>query len=281
MSTYRGGRHEHGQNFLIDHATIAKITHLTADSSGPLIEIGPGQGRLTRELQQLGRPLTAVEIDGRLADGLASGGQPRNRNSVSVVNADFLHWPLPITPYVVVGNVPFHLTTAILRKLLHEQAWTQVVLLVQWEVARRRAGVGGGSMMTAQWWPWINFRLEGRVPRAAFTPAPNVDGGILVMTRRHRPLVEPSERESYRQFVHDVFTGKGRGIAEIVANVSGAPDRGRARQWLSDEGVSPSALPKDLSAEQWAGLYACVNPRKRARAGQAPLRADSRRRRRR
>jgi 23S rRNA (adenine-N6)-dimethyltransferase len=90
---------------------------------------------------------------------------------------------------VIVGNLPFHLTTSILRKLLHSRTWTSAILLVQWEVARRRAGVGGASMMTAQWWPWVDFRLEGRVHRSAFQPAPNVDGGLLVIAHRAEPLI--------------------------------------------------------------------------------------------
>ncbi len=260
MPTYRGGRHEHGQNFLTDHDTINQIFELVEDSTGPIVEVGPGQGRLTRELWKLRRPLTAVEIDSRLADRLASNSQVRDRNHVSVVNADFLDWPLPVTPHVVVGNVPFHLTTAILRKLLHSGAWTHAILLVQWEVARRRAGVGGSSMMTAQWWPWVDFRLEGRVPRSAFKPVPNVDGGILVITRRPHPLVAVNERESYRQFVHDVFTGKGRGIGEILANVSRAIGRQCAHKLLRSEGILPSSLPKDLTAEQWARLFANTSP---------------------
>ena len=67
MPTYRGGRHEHGQNFLTDPSTIATITRLVAATEGPIIEIGPGDGALTTPLAQLGRPVTAVEIDPRLA----------------------------------------------------------------------------------------------------------------------------------------------------------------------------------------------------------------------
>ncbi|HLS13723.1 MAG TPA: 23S ribosomal RNA methyltransferase Erm [Beutenbergiaceae bacterium] len=278
MPTYRGGRHEHGQNFLTDHTTIARLSRLVADSPDPIVEIGPGQGRLTRELQQLGRPLTAVELDSRLANRLASASQFRDRKHLSIVNADFMHWPLPRTSYVVVGNVPFHLTTAILRKLLHDGAWTQVVLLVQWEVARRRAGIGGSSMMTAQWWPWIDFSLHGRVPRSAFKPAPSVDGGILMMTRRPKPLLDLDMRRSYRQFVHEVFTGRGRGIGEILANVSGALGRRGAHQLVSREGILPSALPKDLSANQWARLFISTSPTTGARAAKNARPTDSRRR---
>ncbi|MGO2311377.1 ISL3 family transposase [Brachybacterium tyrofermentans] len=70
MPTYRGGRHEHGQNFLTDPSTIATITRLVAATEGPIIEIGPGDGALTTPLAQLGRPVTAVEIDTRLAQRL-------------------------------------------------------------------------------------------------------------------------------------------------------------------------------------------------------------------
>lgn len=281
MPTYRGGRHEHGQNFLTDHTTIDRLSRLVADSTGPIVEIGPGQGRLTRELQKLGRPLTAVEIDNRLAGRLASTRQFRGWKHISIVNADFLHWPLPTTPYVVVGNVPFHLTTAILRRLLHDGAWTQGVLLVQWEVARRRAGIGGSSMMTGQWWPWIDFSLHGRVPRSAFKPAPSVDGGLLVMTRRPRPLLSWDARESYRQFVHDVFTGRGRGIGEILANVSSSLGRRGAHQLLRNEGIPSSSLPKDLSAEQWARLFTSTSPTNSAQTGKRARTTHSARRRRR
>ena len=280
MPTYRGGRHEHGQNFLTDHTTIDRLVRLLLDSPDPIIEIGPGRGQLTQELLKLGRSLTAVEIDGDLAVRLASTSPFRDQEHVRIVNADFLDWPLPSHPYVVIGNVPFHLTTAILRKLLHDETWTQVVLLVQWEVARRRAGVGGSSMMTAQWWPWIDFGVHGRVSRTAFRPAPSVDGGLLTMTRRPLPLLSMDAKSAYRQFVHDVFTGKGRGIAEILTNIVSSLDRKGVQKLLRDEGISPSTLPKDLLAEHWARLFVGTSPRTRVKTGKnsRPIRTTQRRR---
>ncbi|ALN14916.1 23S ribosomal RNA methyltransferase Erm [Acidipropionibacterium acidipropionici] len=250
MPTYRGGRHEHGQNFLIDTATIQRIVDLASSTSGPIVEIGPGGGALTIPLAGLDRPLTAVEIDRR-----AVGRLCRRLPSVHLVNADFLTWQLPERPHVIVGNLPYSLTTAVLRKLLHDPHWSAAILLMQWEVARRRAGVGGASMMTAQWWPWIDFELIARVPRHAFRPAPAVDGGLLMMRRRDEPLVAWSDRADYRQFVHGCFTGRGNGIAQIVER--GLPARswaGFARR-LRRTGLRPSALPKDLSADQWASLF--------------------------
>ena len=180
MSTYGYGRHEHGQNFLTDHKIINSIVDLVKQTSGPIIEIGPGSGALTHPISHLGRAITAVEVDAKLAAKLT---KKTASASVEVVHDDFLNFPLPATPCVIVGNIPFHLTTAILRKLLHAPAWTAAVLLMQWEVARRRAGVGASTMMTAQWSPWFTFHLGSRVPRSAFRPQPNVDGGILVIRR--------------------------------------------------------------------------------------------------
>ncbi|MFE6615496.1 23S ribosomal RNA methyltransferase Erm [Amycolatopsis sp. NPDC057786] len=218
MRTQRPGRHELGQNFLIDRTTIETVVRLVAATGGPIIEFGTGDGALTLPLERLGRPLTGIEIDARRAARLAG----RVRASTEIVTADYLRFPLPKTPHVLVGNLPFHLTTATLRHVLAAPDWTDAVLLMQWEVARRRAGVGGATMMTAQWWPWFDFRLAGRVPATAFRPKPGVDGGLLTMTRRERPLVEGADRRRYQDFVRRVFTCPGR---EVV------PKRLTAPQW--------------------------------------------------
>lgn len=72
MPTYRAGRHEFGQNFLTDRRTISSMVALVRHTCGPIIEIGPGRGALTLPLQQLGRPITAVEIDDAHARHLRS-----------------------------------------------------------------------------------------------------------------------------------------------------------------------------------------------------------------
>ncbi|RSN59319.1 23S ribosomal RNA methyltransferase Erm [Amycolatopsis sp. WAC 04182] len=218
MRTQRPGRHELGQNFLIDRNTIETVVKLVAATGGPIIEFGTGDGALTWALERLGRPLTGIEIDARHAARLAR----RVRASTEIITADYLRFPLPKTPHVLVGNLPFHLTTATLRHVLAAPGWTDAVLLVQWEVARRRAGVGGATMMTAQWWPWFDFRLAGRVPATAFRPKPGVDGGLLTMTRRERPLVEAADLQRYQDFVRRVFTRPGK---EVV------PKRLTAHQW--------------------------------------------------
>lgn len=256
MPKHHHGRHEHGQNHLTDPRAIARFIDAVRETSGPILEIGPGGGALTLDLQGLDRPLTAVEIDERRVRSLRQLADPR----VRLVHDDILRHRLPAEPHVVVGNLPFHLTTAILRKLLHAPGWTEAVLVVQWEVARRRAAVGGASMMTAQWWPWVDFSVGQRIPARAFDPSPGVDAGLLTLERRAVPLVDRSRQAAYRAFVHRVFTGRGRGIDAVLAGVVGSARRPAVRRWLTREGIPPQALPKDLTAVQWAGLFAELGP---------------------
>ncbi|RCG29179.1 23S ribosomal RNA methyltransferase Erm [Streptomyces diacarni] len=250
-TTFHDGRHELGQNFLTDPATIRRIVALIARTRGPVIEIGGGDGALTVPLERLGRPLTVLEVDARTAARL----RRRVTDTTAVRQADFLRWKAPRTPHVLVGNLPFHRTTAMFRHILHAPGWTDAVLLVQWEVARRRAGVGGATMMTAQWWPWYEFRLVERVPAGAFSPRPGVDGGLVTVTRRPEPLLAAGTRRRYQDFVHRVFTGRGRGLAEILPLAARGLPRRRIVPWLRRQGLSASALPKSLTAPQWAELF--------------------------
>jgi 23S rRNA (adenine-N6)-dimethyltransferase len=193
-----GGRHELGQNFLTDHRIAARIARLVPP--GPVVELGPGDGAVTRYLLRRREPLTAVELDPRRAAAL----ERRFGHQVTVVRGDMLRFREP-GPHHVVSNVPFGITTPLLRHLLGQVGWGTAVLLLQWEVARKRAAVGGTTQLTASWWPWFEFALAGRVPAAAFRPRPSVDGGLLVMSRRERPLLDRGRRGAYERFVAEAF----------------------------------------------------------------------------
>lgn len=242
-----GGRHELGQNFLIHRPTLTRIAALVGRTTGSILELGCGDGALTRALAELGRPLTAIDIDEHRVQRLR-----KTLPGVHLEIADATHHPLLAD--VVVGNIPFHLTTPILRRLLSTARWNEAVLLTQWEVARKRAGVGGGTMMTAQSAPWFEFSLEGRVPARGFSPQPSVDGGLLAITRRGSPLVPSSERRAYEAFVRAMFTGRGSGLPGVVADAARVSTRAASRA-VSAAGATDRRLPRDLRPEHWAALW--------------------------
>lgn len=242
------GRHELGQNFLVDRAVVGRIVELVEARPGPLVEWGAGDGAITVPLSSLGRPLEVVEIDPRRVRELRRKVGPH----VCISEGDILrHAPPPGA--VVVSNIPFHLTTPVLRHLLNARRWSAAILLTQWEVARKRAGVGGATQLTAQWWPWYEFSLDRRIDASAFRPRPSVDGGLLLIERRGDPLVAGSSRRSYQDWVARVFRSRGRGLADILSR-NGVPSP-LARQVAARHPKRRPALPRDLRAEDWSEAY--------------------------
>ena len=249
------GRHELGQNFLTDQRTIRRVVDLAAATDGPLVEWAAGNGALTYPLAALDRPIEAVEIDSRRIAQLRRRLPPH----VCITKGDILrHAPPPGQPCTIVCNVPFHITTAVLRWLLRLPSWNEAILITQWEVARKRAAVGGATQLTAQWWPWFTFTLHQRIPAAAFTPRPSVDAGLLVIRRRFDPLVD--NRHDYQSWVKTIFSGAGQGLPQILTRAGGIPAPA-VRAWCRQEGLTSHTLPKHLSAEQWASTYTMAKTR--------------------
>ena len=242
-----GGRHELGQNFLRNPSTINRFVAVVRDTEGSILEMGAGDGAITRKLCLLDRDITAIDVDEQHVKNLQ-----RDMPTVRVERADALRFTLDFP--VIVGNIPFNLTTPILRRLLKSSTWNHAVLLTQWEVARKRAGVGGCTMMTAQVAPWYVFELHGRVPARDFAPMPSVDGGILRITRREKSLVSSAERRNYESFVRAAFTGRGRTLAQILGRASRAPSNEVSRV-LSELSLEDVRLPRDLRADTWGVLW--------------------------
>jgi 23S rRNA (adenine-N6)-dimethyltransferase len=245
-----GGPHELGQNWLVDRRFPAEMAKIIRHAPPyPVLELGAGNGALTEALNANGMAITALELDPRHTDRL----RRRFAGRAEIVEADMLTFDFGPKPHNVIANVPFSLTTPLLRRLLQQDYWDTAVLLLQWEVARKRAGVGGTTMLTASWWPWYEFSLGSRVPAAAFAPVPNVDGGILVIRRRAAPLVPSQQRQDYQNLVRQAFIGPGRGMRAVMKRH--LPDR-VVRSWLSREHLDDRTLPPDLKSGAWASLFA-------------------------
>lgn len=242
------GRQELGQNFLADRAVLDRIVQLVRDRPGPIVEWGTGNGAITLALARLGRPLEGIEIDPRRVRELTRKVGPH----VCISEGDILRHAPPAGA-VLVSNVPFYLTSPVLRHLLRSPQWSNAVLITQWEVARKRAGVGGVTQLTAQWWPWYTFDLDRRISAAAFRPRPSVDAGLLLVSRRAEPFIPDSQRAGYQAWVARVFGSRGRGIAEILVR-NGVP-RDVAAILVRRRRHRPAALPRDLRAEDWAEAY--------------------------
>ena len=236
----RGTRRRLSQNFLRSRRLAEDIVRgLDVRPHELIVEIGAGDGRLTEPLARRARRVVAIELDPLLA--------ARLRGRFEVVEGDALSVPLPEEPFRIVGNVPFHRTTAIFRRLLDDPAvpFTRADLIVQWGLALKRAAVVPTTQLTAEWGPWWELALVRRLHASAFEPRPDVDAALLRVLRRERPLVPAALVSDYRHFVRRSFA---RGLREVVPPLT-------LKRTAAAAGFARSAAQRDLDVYQWAALF--------------------------
>lgn len=192
-----------GQNFLSRERAEALVAGADVRAGDLVVEIGPGRGAITLALAARGADVIAVELDpvwaARLRNDLRAAGAHR----VRVVHADFLGFRLPDRAFRVVASVPFARTTDVLRHLLDDpcSGLERADLVVQWEVARKRAASPPSSLLSTAWAPWWEFTLGPRIPACDFRPVPAVDGGVLTIRRRAVPLLPVSMAPPFARWV--------------------------------------------------------------------------------
>jgi 23S rRNA (adenine-N6)-dimethyltransferase len=189
-------RRQLGQNFL-DPATADQIVDQAAFAPGELVlEIGAGSGAITRALTRRALRVIAVEPDPAWARRLREHG-------VRAIERDFLAVTLPREPFRVFGSLPFARTTDILHRLLDDPAIAlrRADVIVQWEVALKRAAMPPVTLISTAWTPWWEIQVTRRLPAALFRPIPRVDAGVLVITRRDPPLLPIEMARPFADFV--------------------------------------------------------------------------------
>jgi 23S rRNA (adenine-N6)-dimethyltransferase len=192
-----------GQNFLRPEFADRIVAKADFRPGELVIEIGAGLGAITIALARRQVDVVAIEIDPVWAERLRDRGGEALQDKVRVVEGDFLSLSLPNRPFRVIGSLPFGHTTDVLRRLLDDPylALERADLIVQLEVARKRAVLPSSTLLSTIWIPWWEFRLGRHVPATAFRPVPRVDSGVLIITRRQPPLLPPAMARSYSEFV--------------------------------------------------------------------------------
>jgi 23S rRNA (adenine-N6)-dimethyltransferase len=253
------------QNFLVDHRAIDALVDGSGVRDGDLaVDIGAGNGLISAALVRRGPHVLAIERDPSLAERLRA--KFATWPAVTVVEGDVLETPLPDKPFRVVANIPFGITTKILRHLLDADALARADVIVQSEVARKRGSGGRGTLLNACWEPWFEFGTGARIAATAFRPRPRVDAAVLIVTRRSAPLVDPASRRDYTDFVTAAFEGARPTVASALAR---SIPRSRFTGLARELDFGADALPSQLDVSQWAGLFHAAGPSS-ARAGSGP-----------
>ena len=229
------------------------------DPADEVLEVGPGLGVLTERLATAARRVVAVEIDPDLAGALRVEFDGAN---VTVHTEDVLRVD-PASyfeaPFVVVANLPYHITSPALRHLLAAGPpfASRLIVMVQAEVAARIAAQPGEmSSLAVVIQAQAHVRLVRRVPAAAFFPRPKVDSAVLLL----QPLVDDDRlipRAAQADFVTLVQAGfkqPRKKLLNSLAEGLGSPKQ-FAADLLARADIDPSLRPQNLAVADWARLY--------------------------
>lgn len=247
-----------GQNFLIDEGALARIAAaaaLTADDA--VLEIGPGLGSLTRHLAVAARQVVAVEIDQTLLPVLAEvvAGHP----NVRVVHADVLTVdPAELSEgqrYKVVANIPYYITSAVIRHLLEARVRPDVIVLtVQREVAERICAAPGDlSILAVSVQAYARAELVARIPAGAFYPRPDVDSAVVRLTALPEPAFGSLDADRFFRVVKAGFGQKRKQLRNALSAGLRQPAQ-TIDAWLAQANIDPTRRAETLSLDEWRAL---------------------------
>lgn len=245
-----------GQHWLRDEASLtAMVESAGVTSDDVVLEIGSGQGTLTAKLLECAKRVVAVEFDRTLAAQLPQRLQASN---LSVFEADILSYDLSALPsgYKVVANIPYYLTSNLLRLLCESpNPPAQMALLVQKEVAERVvAGPGQMSLLSVSVQLYYQASLGQVVPAKLFSPIPKVDSQILQLIRHRTPLFPDVDTRGFFRLVKAGFSNRRKTLVNsLSAGLRLTKDD--AKRTLGQAGLQPNQRAQELSLDNWYQLY--------------------------
>jgi 16S rRNA (adenine1518-N6/adenine1519-N6)-dimethyltransferase len=250
-----------GQNFLVDENALARVAS-AADirPDDVVLEIGAGVGSLTRHLSARASRVIAVEIDPLLITLLHNALS--SLDNVTIVQGDILALPLAdlvgsAAPgnYKVAANIPYYITSAIIRRLVESAVSPSLmVLTVQKEVAERICALPGKMNLLALSVQYYGTpAVVGSIPADAFYPAPKVDSAIVKVDLRSPLNRNPEQVEWMFRIARAGFSQKRKMLRNTLSAGLAMPPRD-AESYLNRAGVDPKRRAETLSVAEWIEL---------------------------
>lgn len=249
-----------GQNFLQDERALEQIARAAEiQPADTVLEIGPGLGSLTRYLAASARDVVAVELDERLLRPLESILAPHQNirvvhgNILDISPGDLIAQP----EYLVVANIPYYITSAIIRHLLESQNKPRrIVLTIQKEVAKRICATPGDlSLLALSVQVYGSPRIAASIPAGAFFPAPNVDSAVLVVDIYPRPYIEESLLNTFFKLIKAGFAQKRKTLRNSLSAGLHKPTS-EIVKFLTQANIDPMRRAETLSLDEWQTLCA-------------------------
>lgn len=262
-----------GQHFLVNESVLERIIGAAnIQPKDTIVEIGAGIGILTRELVKRAQYVTAIEIDEtfipllkefvkvpsslchgelcRIHTCKGAGRLEPPRTHLTIINGNALYVPFPREPYKVVANIPYHITSPLLRHAFLESSSPpqSLTLLIQREVAEKICDAKNAGLLTIVVGLFGAPKIVATVPPSAFLPPPKVDSAILHIDCFEKPRTAPETIERIFTLVKLAFGQKRKMLRKSIGSLPNGMDI------LMTSDIDPKRRPQTLSIDEWIAL---------------------------
>lgn len=239
------------QVFLKDRDLVVSLIERSSIGLRDIVlEIGPGQGIITRELVKRAGRVIAVEKDPQMYQALS--GLVRDSNNLELYQADALSFPLPKEPYKVFANIPFAIEGRLVRRLIGtKNPPKDAYLVMRREVVERMAGVPKESQFSILHKPWFDFEIFHKFRRGDFKPKPRVESAMFRIQKKEKPLINQKDARLFNLLVKQGFGG-GRRIRQNLSLVFSSR---QLKQFAQENNFRLSDKPSDLTLGQWLAVF--------------------------
>ena len=239
---------KYGQNFLIDKNIIKKICSLISKKHLDIIEIGPGDGRLTEQIL-LTKPksLKIIEIDRDLILKLSI--RFNKKLNIKIINENILKYPLIEKVDLIISNLPYNISSQILIKIcLMENPPINLILMFQKEFAERITDKKLNSLNSlVNCFYDINTRFN--VSKNCFRPIPKIDSTVLLFERKKNNLLKKIEVNEFIEFKRNLFSHKRKTLKNLLKNYD-----------FSNEKFDLNLRIEDINLQQLIKIFREINP---------------------
>ncbi|MBF0388448.1 MAG: ribosomal RNA small subunit methyltransferase A [Candidatus Omnitrophica bacterium] len=245
-----------GQHFLIDASILSRIVDsCELCPNDEVLEIGPGQGALTRGLIPRVKKLIAVEADPVLADSL---GRELSASGLLLHNTDFLKFDLHglfARPFKVIGNIPYNISTPIVEKMLADRSLVRsLYLTVQYEFARRLTapvGTKDRSALTCLLEVFATSRILFRISNQAFRPIPKVESCFIHIDFQASPGFPVKDEAFFSKVVKTAFLQRRKTLVNALLPLGA---KARLESALAFAGVDKKTRPEDVRSADYVRI---------------------------
>ena len=244
-----------GQNFLVDPAALKRVVECAdLDPQSVVLEVGAGLGSLTRSLAQTARKVVVVELDHELFPVLEQ--VLALFPNVSLVQGDMLKLDpatlVGVDGYLVVANIPYYITSALIRHLLESpQKPTRLVLTVQKEVEQRICAVPNAmNLLALSVQVYGAPRVMGYIPAESFYPIPDVDSSIVRIDLYPQPVIPFNYLELFFKLARAGFSQKRKMLHNSLSSSLHWPSKDIV-SILESAGINPQRRAETLQMDEW------------------------------